>query len=111
MTNNKFLANIAYSVSNNGVCIGKETLTVDSTVKSLVSVPTGVSYAIMWVESNATGTAIRYWESGDDPSTTDGIGKSNNEAMDVANAENLRKFRVVQAQAGTHKLFIQYYKI
>lgn len=96
----------------NLTAIGYEKLTVDGTVKSLASIPATAKYAEVTLESGATGVAVRYLElggSGTQPSTTAGIGKSDLDMWDVHGQHNLVNFRITQAQAGTHNIYVQYY--
>jgi len=98
----------------NSKAIGWQSLVVDSTVGGLsLTVPIDATYALVVVESTATGTAIRYLECGNSVTTvtsTIGIPRSNLDAFDIQGKENLVNFRAIQAQAGTHTLSIQYYK-
>jgi|LakMenE01Jun11ns_1017448.scaffolds.fasta_scaffold8916475_2 hypothetical protein len=96
--------NEAYNAFSN------EVVTVTSSVSSL-NVPEGAKYALIYVESSTTsGYAVRYWEDGTSPTTTTGIPRPGNTAFDITGTQNLKKIRFIQAQAGTHKLQIQYYK-
>jgi hypothetical protein len=97
-------------LTNNAVCIGKEIITVDNTVKNL-TVPENATYALIVAESSVTsGTVMRYWEDGSIPTSTDGIPRSHDSAWDISTRENLIKFKIIQSQSGTHKIFVQYYK-
>lgn len=105
------LKKILQTLGNNGTCIGKQTLTVNGTVSQL-TVPADTAYGLIVLESNAAnpGAAIRYWEDGTAPTTTDGIPRTDGSAWDVSSAENLRKIKFIQAQAGTHTIFVEYFK-
>lgn len=98
----------------NLVAIGWQSLTVDNTAGGVsLTVPTNARYALIVVESTATGTAVRYLECGPGAATVTssvGIPRSNLDAFDIQGYQNLLNFRVIQAQAGTHTLSIQYYK-
>lgn len=87
--------------------IGKETITV-STATGL-TVPDGAKYAIMSVESTATGVVIRYWSDGSTPTATDGFALYPGDRVEVFNASNLANFIAIAGQAGTHKLQVIYF--
>lgn len=105
-----YLSRILRNAENSPVAIGYEAITVDGTVKSLT--PTaGSTYALMKLESSATGIAVRVLEfKSTAVSTTVGLGLSNLDPYDVTNAQNMSGFQVTQAQGGTHVLHVQYYK-
>jgi len=106
----KVLNKIKDLLGNNSVCVGVQTLVIDGTVKQL-TVPANANYALIQLESTATGSAIRFWSDGITvPTTTDGMFRASNEAFDVLSAQTASQIKVTQAQAGTHKLFIEYYK-
>lgn len=94
--------------------IGYQALTVDSTVGGLsLTIPDGATYAEFVMESSATGIVARYLHCGGStgvPTSTAGLALSPLDRFDITNAENLTNFRIIQAQAGTHKLHVQYYK-
>jgi hypothetical protein len=104
------LQELARLAKNSYQAIGYEQITVTSSVSSL-TIPTGALYALITVESSATGIAVRYLELGTKtvPTTTTGLGRSTGDAFDVSGSQNLNNFRAVQAQAGTHTLNVQYY--
>jgi hypothetical protein len=95
---------------NTPAAIGYETITVDGTIKSLT--PTaGATHAFIKLESSATGIAVRILEfKSTAVTTTVGIGLSNLDTYNITNAQNITGFQVTQAQGGTHKLHVQYYK-
>lgn len=99
---------ILQALRNDFKAISHEEITVDNTVKKL-TVPEAAKYALITVESTASGKIIRFWLDGSAPSATSGLFKSVNEAFDITEAQNLKGFRVTQAQAGTHKLMVQYF--
>jgi len=105
-----YLRQLLQATRNSYKACGYQQLTVDGTVASL-TIPTGAVYALMSLESSATGVAIRFLELGTKtpPTTTTGMGRSNLDTWDIVDTANLNNFRVVQAQAGTHTLNIQYY--
>jgi hypothetical protein len=53
---------------------------------------------------------MRYWEEGSIPTSTDGIPRSHDSAWDISTRENLIRFKIIQSQSGSHKIFVQYYK-
>lgn len=104
-----YLRQLLQATRNSYKAIGQEEITV-STIKSL-TVPTNAVYALISLESSATGVAIRYLELGDKtvPTSTVGLGKSSLDTWDVVDTANLVNFRAIAAQAGTHVLHVQYY--
>lgn len=95
----------------NGVCVGHETLAISSTAVSLASIPTNATYALLQVESSVTsGTVVRYWEDGSNPTSTVGIFRSHGDPFDIINPQNLQQFRIIQTQGGTHQVNVLYYK-
>ncbi len=103
------LEKLLQATRNSYKACGQEEITV-STIKSLTP-PANAVYALISLESDATGIAIRYLELGavTPPTSTVGLGKSNLDTWDVVDTANLVKFRAIAAQAGTHVLHIQYY--
>lgn len=93
--------------------IGYQKLTVAGSVVSL-TIPTNARYAEITVESSlgVNVAAIRHLELGTvtPPTTTDGIVKCHLNTFTIESAENLAKFRAIQAAVGTHTLHIQYFK-
>lgn len=91
---------------------GYQALTVDGTAKSL-TIPEGAVYAELRLETSVTSDiAARYLMLGDNtlPTTTVGMALNNLDFFDINNGTNLLNFRIIQVEAGTHKLHIQYYK-
>lgn len=100
---------ISINTGNDYRAISVETLTVDNTVKKLTP-PLNAKYAFIVAESSITnGIVIRYWVGGAEPSNSVGIPLAHLQAFDLTEKQNLNTFRVIQAQAGTHKLQIQYF--
>jgi len=95
----------------NLVALDYQKLTVAGTAVQL-TVPAGARYALIVLQSSITTPAIRYLELGDKtlPTATDGIPRSDLDALDVQGYQNLVNFRAIQVGAGTHTLHIQYYK-
>lgn len=108
-----YLRQLVQATRNSYKACGYQQITVDGTVQSL-TLPSNAIYALMSLESSATGIAVRYLELGSSitaytPTTALGIGKSTLDVWDVVDTANLVNFRITQAQAGTHTLNIQYY--
>lgn len=102
--------NILRVLSNDARATGHEVLTVAGATAQKLTVPAGTKYALIEVESSVTsGVVVRYWLDGSNPTTADGIGRSHLTAIDITEYSNLVNFRVIAAQAGTHKLMIQYF--
>jgi hypothetical protein len=100
---------ILRSSINSFKACGYEKITVDNTVKRL-TVPTGAKYALLKLESSATGNSVFYLEYYRPVSATDGIPIADGTAFDITDAQNLAGFNVIQSTAGTHTLYVQYYK-
>lgn len=97
----------------NLVACGFQKLTVNSTSGGVsMTVPNDAKYALCVVESDATGTAIRYKQLGalSAPTTSEGIPRADLELFDIQGYQNLINFRAIQAQSGTHSIQIEYYK-
>lgn len=88
--------------------ISNQQLVVNNTVKKL-TVPTNAKYALIVVESDAEGTAVRYWQDGSSPTANEGIPRADQGGLDIVEKQNLINFRIIQAQAGTHNLQVQYF--
>lgn len=108
-----YLEQLVKATKNSFNALSFEAITVDGTVKSL-TVPTKATYALITVESSATGAAVRFLElggAGTQPTTTVGIPRSAGDVFNIYNTSNLTNFRITQAQAGTHTINVQYYTI
>ena len=106
-----YLSELAKLAKYNLVACGYEQITVTGSLSSL-TVPTDARYAIIAVESDASGVAVRYLELADItvPTTTSGFPRSNNDLFDLQGYQNLLNFRITQAQSGTHIINVAYYK-
>lgn len=102
---------IAFRAANPGKCIGYEQIVVNSSVKKLTLTNLKVEprYAILYLESDATGIAIRYRIDGGVPTTLVGMPKENGDGWNVISTEDLSKLQIIQAQTGNHVLNIEYY--
>lgn len=108
-----YLRELIKLAKKNLTAIAYQKLTVNSTSGGVsLTVPQDANYALIILESDATGIAIRYLETGPayPVTTTDGLSRSNGEILDVQGYNNMVNFRAIQAQSGTHTLHIQYYK-
>lgn len=90
--------------------VGHATVTLSGVTSIVSSIPTDSTSCFIAVESTETGIAIRTWEDGVDPTTTDGLPYSNLDRFDINGRENMLKFKAIAAQAGTHTLQIQFYR-
>ena len=100
---------ILRALAKNFKAFAYEKITVTSTIKTL-NIPKEAKYALLSLESSATGIAARFLETNSVPvSTTDGIALSNLDRVDITDQTNLEGFQIIQAQAGTHVLHVQYY--
>ncbi len=105
-----FLRQIKQSALNSFKACGYEAITVNNTIKRL-TVPTDAKYALMKLVSTATGNAANYLETGSVAVTTSvGMPISDGTVFDVTDTQNLASFQIIQSQAGTHTLHVQYYK-
>lgn len=105
-----YLSRILRGSLNSFKAFSYEAITVNNTIKTL-TIPSGAKYALMKFVSDATGNAANYLETGSVPvSTTVGIPISDGTVFDVTDAQNLVAFQIIQSQAGTHTLHVQYYK-
>lgn len=85
-------------------------LTVDGTVRNL-TVPTGATAALISFESSIATVAARYLETLQTTvSGTEGLGIKDGTEISILGAQNLSQFQIVQTGAGTHTLYIQYYR-
>ena len=108
--NKQYTSELVKLAKYNLIACGYEKITV-STVQSL-TVPANAKYAMIALESDATGVAIRYLELGTVtlPTSTDGFPRSDGELFDIQGYQNLINLRLIQAQSGTHIIHICYYK-
>lgn len=92
-----------------GIKGGVETLTVTGSITTLTP-PTNAVYCTIQLESSITsGVACRAWQTGDTPTTTTGMPKTNLAIWDITGAQNMTQFKITQATAGTHTLQIEYF--
>lgn len=86
-----------------------EKIVVDGTVKRL-TVPATARYALMKIVSSATGNCAFYLEFLLPVTSTDGLPIADGTVFDVTDYANLQGFNITQSQAGTHTLYVQYYR-
>jgi hypothetical protein len=109
-TPERYLYQLKQNALNSFKAFGYESITVNGTVKNL-TIPADAKYAVLEFESDAVGIAARCLQSGvTTVSSTVGIGLRDGTTMDITDMANLAGFQIIQAQAGTHRLFIEYYK-
>lgn len=112
--NKAYTAELVKLAKQNLIAIGYQKLEVDATAGGLsLTVPANAKYALIVTESDVSGYAIRYLECGNTVSTvtsSNGIPRANGDAFDIQGAENMRNFRVIEAQAGATYINVQYYK-
>jgi hypothetical protein len=102
---------LAGNSENPGKCVGFEYFTVDITVKSLdLSVCSRTpKYAIMSLESDATGVAVRYKINGKGPDPNEGMPKYDKSVWTIISTEDLVRFRITKVAEGSHVLNVEYY--
>lgn len=116
-TNQSYIKRSISRIETGGRCSGKAVVTVTgSSAQDLRSVmPEFAKSALITVEADATSSpqnlVIRFWESGDAPTTTDGIPLGHLDTYEIVNIQNLANFKVI-ATDGTksHKLQILFYR-
>lgn len=90
-----------------------EIVEVKNDAVSKLTPPAGANNAeIVLEQASAAGDSIvcRVWFDGTDPKSDEGIRMGDLDDLVLKGAENLRKFRIIQVETGTHKLFVQYFK-
>lgn len=86
-----------------------EKITVDGTVKTL-TIPTNAKVAILTLVSTITSgpaVMVRYDAN---PTSSDGTPFFNGDRWNVLDPKNLVNFKVTQFGAGTHTLYVEYYR-
>lgn len=105
-----YLRKLVQQGENNPVAIGYEKLSVTGTAASLAALPPTANFALMIIESTIASVSVRYREDGPAPTSTDGMSRSNTEAWEILSAANLSQFKIIETGAGTHNLYVTYYK-
>jgi hypothetical protein len=109
--NKSYLELLVRQGNNSPVCIGEETFTVTTGSLGLALIPTDATHCEMQVESTNSVDAVRYWISGTAPTASAGVVQGNGAYIEITNAENIRKFRVIQGTGlGTTQLNVTYWK-
>lgn len=87
-----------------------EKITVDGTPR-LLTVPTGAKVAVMALVSTVTG-APAAWVRCDvtNPAVGSGMPFYNGDRWNVVDPKNLTTFKIIQDSAGTHFLYVEYYR-
>lgn len=101
---------IAAILKNTPQCLGYEKLTFTSTAVGLTP-PANASFALCVLESSVTtSTSIvaRFLETST-PTSTTGIPLNHLAIFTLVGAQNIAKFKIIQAQAGTHTLTVEYF--
>lgn len=103
------IAALTYQNRPSMVAFAKEKLTVTGVTAQTLTPPETALYCEIKVETSVASPAVRYWNTGDVPTTTDGEPLSDGTKFDITNADNIAKFKVI-ATSGTTNLWVQYYK-
>jgi hypothetical protein len=84
-------------------------LTVTATASGFVTlgatIPTGANYALIEVEASGTDS-IRFWITGENPTSSIGFRRFDKEYFDIEGANNLNKFKCLTS--GTVKLNVMF---
>lgn len=99
-------------------CTGKATITVTgATAQTLLSsIPNDqTKFARISIEADATSTTqnkvLRYWESGDAPTTTLGFPLGHLDVLVIDNRQNLCNFKIISIDATkSHTLQVLFYR-
>jgi len=93
----------------------KEKIEFDDSAVARLTVPDGAVYALLLLEVDATATdkakSARFWATGDNPTSTDGLSRGDLDAWDLEETSVLANFKIIGIESGkTHTLQVQYYK-
>lgn len=78
-----------------------------------LTVPDGTKYCeIKFISTINTTFAVMYLNLGTAqlPTATDGLPLDHGTFFDITDYENINNFRAIQTAAGTHTLYVQYYR-
>jgi hypothetical protein len=106
------ITDLLKTLNKSFVTSGFEEITIDNSVKSL-SVPPNSHYALCTVESDVTSPeqiVARFRMDGLNPTNTAGLPLNHLTVFTIKEPEQLNKFKIIQAQAGVHKLTVTYFK-
>jgi len=88
---------------------GYQKIVVDGTVQSL-TIPTDAKIAVMSLVSTITSGPAVWVRYDANPATGGGQPFYNGDRWNVVDAKNLVNFKITQDSAGTHTLYIEYYR-
>lgn len=86
-----------------------EKITVDSNVKTL-TIPAGAKVAVVSLVSTITGAPAAWVRYDGTPSTGGGSPFYNGDRWNIVDPKNLVNFKIIQDSAGTHTLYVEYYR-
>lgn len=106
------LNKIASRLSNYGTAVGYERLTVSSTAVGFTLPAVGENTAVVILESTtaAPTVALRYREDGVAPTSSVGMPLTTGTVFEIQGAENLKRFKAIEATGATTYLHITYYR-
>lgn len=70
-------------------------------------IPEGANYCLIEVEDTGTD-GIRFWTTGEDPSSTFGFRRFDKEFFDIEGAENIAKFKCIRGGANNPVINVQF---
>jgi hypothetical protein len=106
-----FLEELVRQGNNSPVCIDKEVLTITTGSLGLANIPVDATHAEIQVESTNTSDAVRYWYNGSAPTASVGMKQGDGAYIEITNAENIRKFRIIKGTGGgTTQINVLYFK-
>lgn len=100
-------------IPKNYIAVGYEALAFTTAGAKTPTVPEGVEYAEVIIESSVTtGIIGRRLNLGDGtlPTSTVGMAVSHLDFFDITGSDAISRFRIILTTAGTHVAHIQYYK-
>ena len=100
-------------IPSNYVAVGYEALAFTTAGAKTPTVPTGVTYAEVIIESSVTSGIIgRRLNLGNGtlPTSTVGMAVAHLDYFDITGSDAITNFRIILTTAGTHVAHIQYYK-
>ena len=86
-------------------------LAVDSNPKTFIElggiIPEGANYCLIEVEDAGTD-GIRFWTTGEDPTSSFGFRRFDKEFFDIEGAENIAKFKCIKGGANNPVINVQF---
>jgi len=70
-------------------------------------IPEGANYCLIEVEDTGTD-GIRFWTTGEDPTSTFGFRRFDKEFFDIEGAENIAKFKCIKGGANNPVINVQF---